>query len=129
MTDKEIMNALRERLSDFLSAPIIWGNEAGEPVAPYCTAQVIMAPPERLGLASAHRLSGRLVVAVVTEAGTYTGQAEDFAEEIKALFPLDDKITAGDRHLTISARPYSDDGYQTATTWRVNVHVRWQAFN
>jgi len=129
MTEADIADALRARLATTPGRPttIVWENQAANPTAPYWVVGQVKSPAERLGLHSAHTLTGRLVVGVLVPEGTYTATAEAQAEAIIAHFPTDLSLTAGGGEVIVIARPHADDGYHDGAYWRVNVHIRWQA--
>jgi len=138
MTEAEIADALRDRLNGTPSAaPIVWENAPGvwsgtewiTPDAPYWLAYQVKTPAERLGLSKTHILAGRLVVAVMVEEGTFTGETETQAQRIGDRFPVDLKLAAGTGRVQIVARPYADDGYMDGSYWRTNVHIRWRAIS
>jgi hypothetical protein len=139
MTEKQIADALRAHLAGtpdaapilFENAPGIWdGSKYAAPVAPFWAVSMVKTPPERIGLADAHIMRGRLVVAVMAKEGDtdgFTETAETQAEQIVSRFAADRDLIAGDGIVTINDEPYHDEGYRDGAYWRVNVHVRWTA--
>jgi hypothetical protein len=139
MTEKQIADALRAHLAGTTdAAPILWENAPGiwsgtayvQPTPPFWAVSMVKTPPERIGLADAHFLRGRMVVSVMAKEGDADGfadTAETHAERIVARFAADRDITAGDGVVTINDEPYHDEGYRDGAYWRVNVHIRWTA--
>lgn len=139
MTEKEIADALRAHLAAmpdaapilFENAPGIWNGTAyAQPVPPFYAVSMVKTPPERFGIADAHILRGRMVVSVMAKEGDKDGfasLAETHAERIVAHFPVNTRLTAGDRFLLIVGKTYHDEGYRDGAYWRVNAHIRYQA--
>lgn len=141
MTETQIAEALRAHLAGTPdAAPIVWENAPGvwdgtdytTPSTPFWLVSQVETPPQRINYAGAHKLSGRFIVAVMAKEGDKDGfarTAETSAEAVKARFPTDLALTAGGGVLRVSGRCYAEAGYNDGTYWRVNVHVRWTAYD
>lgn len=136
MTEKEIVDALREHLQGTPGAPpIVTENASGAwvrgeivtPAPPFWLVSQLKIPPFREGLVNRHRAQGRLIVAVMVTLGEFTGTAETQAELIVSRFSGDLELAAGDGVVNITDRPYWQDGYDDKSYWRVNTHIRWRA--
>lgn len=129
MSEAKIAEALRARLNSTPNRPslIAWENmDATPPGDLFWSVQLVIPPADRMGIANARILRGRMIVAVMAQQGTYTAAAEASAGEIVAHFPPDLRLTFSGGDVTVVMSSASD-GRADAPYWRTDVHVRWEA--
>lgn len=131
MTRRAITTALTDRLLP-VPLPKAWPNQDFDPKAtgnlPYLAVDFIRAGTSDDTLdAEAPIQTGRLIVTVVSARGQSTGAADDYADQVAALFPMGDRIAAGSLTITIMQPPHIREGMTDGTYWRVPVIIPFQA--
>ncbi len=131
MSVRAITTAITDRLLP-LMLPKAWPNQDFDPKAqgnlPYLAVDIVRANTTDDTLnAEAPIQIGRLIVTVVADRGHATGVADDYADQVAALFPMGDRIAVGALTITIMQPPHIREGMADGTYWRVPVLIPFQS--
>lgn len=123
----DVTEAFNAHLAAMPDRPLtIWENGEAEPAPPYLVVEHIRNQPSRYTLDGMHEYTGRMQVAVVVEAGTFTAQANAIAAAVAAHFAADTIISMGEGVIRVPEAPWIVDGLQDGVRWRVPVQVRYR---
>lgn len=101
-----------------------WKDNPSSP--PYLVVDHIRSAPSRYTIDGVHEYIGRMQVAVVVKAGSFTAQANALAEAVAAHFAADTVIPVGTGSIRVLEMPWIVDGIQDGIRWRVPVQIRYR---
>lgn len=132
MNAADIETALKARLAGFAALPKAWPNQDFDPKAPgnlpYIACDLVKAATtDRTLDADDPESVGRLVATIVVAKGSSTGAANRHADAVAALFPMGQRIAAGDLTITVTQPPHIREGMSDGVYWRVPVVIPFLA--
>lgn len=145
MTPREIMRALGERLlSDGLLPPIMWPNQHGQPQdsvyatpanslgekLPFLAVDYVPVSRTDPTVAGEQTIArGYIVVSVMAASGGLTGEADEIAQRVMALFPKGFRFAVPGGDLVV-IKPAEDlPGFpdRDGAAWRLPVRIDFEA--
>lgn len=129
MTLNEIETALGQRLATMAACPpIVWPNRKADPARPYLSVQHVPVGRQNIALAGgAVRITGFVVVTVVTEIDGFTTEANTIAQAVIDRFPAGLRIPAGRGHVVIRQEPEPITPFRDGDDWRQPVRIPYGA--
>jgi hypothetical protein len=129
MTEKEIADALGQRLAALIGVPfIVWDNKSANPTPPYLRAEIVRVSKTNPNVANGRpRFRGMMMVAVLTPLDEFTTPGLTIAQSICEQFAYGLRLAAGDGSVVISQEPEILTGYRDGQLWRTPVRVPYEA--
>lgn len=129
IAERDIANAMMQRLATAAIAPVYYENQDATPTArPFLFAEYVPtghADPTIAG--GAGQVTGFMSVTVVIAEGTFATAAIGLADQIDALFPKGLRLAVASGSVVISGKARRMKGYQDGSDYRLQVRVPFRA--
>lgn len=130
MTELDISNAIKERLSDLgpLDLPVTWPGQDVTGVKPYVFVQIVrVGRSDRTMDASKTESQGRLLMTVVTRQGRQEREGLTYAQALADIFPMGLRLAITDGRIVVTKPADIREGFLEDGDWRTLVTVDYTA--